>query len=122
MKINCPKCASKDIAPPLAGRLRCNTCKHEFKPAEGLISLSQALTLGKALNHQTRRDILLQFVGKQELSANEIAKLLDEGLSQVSYHMKMLRDTKPPFLLKTKQRQVRGAIEKFYRVNPSVAH
>jgi hypothetical protein len=36
--------------------------------------------------------------------------------------MKVLRDVKPPFLLKTKKRQVRGAIETFYRVNPSVAH
>lgn len=98
----------------------CNACKAVFRPGEGLITLDEALVLGSALSHPVRREIMLQFTGGRELSAKEVALALKEGLGQISYHIKVLRDAKPPLLLKTKQRHVRGAIEKFYRANQSI--
>jgi DNA-binding transcriptional regulator GbsR (MarR family) len=46
-------------------------------------------------------------------SPNELAKELDEGLSQVSYHVKVLKDYKVITLVKTEPR--RGAVEHYYR-------
>ncbi len=46
-------------------------------------------------------------------SPNELAKELGEGLSQVSYHVKVLKDYETITLVKTEPR--RGAVEHYYR-------
>lgn len=46
-------------------------------------------------------------------SPNELSHMLDEGLSQVSYHVKVLKDYGRIKLVKTEPR--RGAVEHFYR-------
>jgi hypothetical protein len=49
------------------------------------------LRLVKALDHVLRQHILLAAV-QGEVSPKELTKALDEGLSQVSYHVNVLRD------------------------------
>jgi hypothetical protein len=46
-------------------------------------------------------------------SPNELSKELDEGLSQVSYHVKVLKDFDCIEMVKTEPR--RGAVEHYYR-------
>lgn len=68
--------------------------------------------LVKALAHPLRVQILTT-LNERVASPNELAKEFGEGLSQVSYHVKVLRDYECIELVETKQR--RGAIEHFYR-------
>lgn len=122
MKIRCPHCASSEIHDiERKKRLECEN-NHRFKAAEGLISFGDAVALASALTHPTRQAILLQFRRKSELSPNELAGLIDKGLSQVSYHVKVLRENAPPILIETRTQQVHGATEHFYRVNPSAVN
>jgi len=73
------------------------------------------LKLIRALDHLLRQHILLAAVAGP-VSPNELSKLLGEGVSQVSYHVNVLRDDCGRLeLVKTKQR--RGAIEHYYRAN-----
>jgi DNA-binding transcriptional ArsR family regulator len=67
--------------------------------------------LMKALSHPMRVQILTLINGRP-WSPNELANELDEGLSQVSYHVKVLKDNKCIRLVKTEPR--RGAVEHFY--------
>lgn len=69
--------------------------------------------LMKALEHVLRQHILLLAV-QREVSPNEIAGLLGEGLGQVSYHIRVLRD-ECMLIKETRQEQRRGAIEHYYR-------
>src|SRR5690349_7596848 len=46
-------------------------------------------------------------------SPNELSKELEEGLSQVSYHVKVLKDFECIEMVKTEPR--RGAVEHYYR-------
>jgi DNA-binding transcriptional ArsR family regulator len=68
--------------------------------------------LVKALAHELRVEIL-GILNERMASPNELAKELDEGLSQVSYHVKVLKDYECIELIKTEPR--RGAVEHYYR-------
>ena len=68
--------------------------------------------LVKALAHQLRVEILT-ILNERMASPNELSKELDEGLSQVSYHVKVLKDFECIEMVKTEPR--RGAVEHYYR-------
>jgi DNA-binding transcriptional ArsR family regulator len=68
----------------------------------------------KALAHPLRVDILV-ILNDRMASPKELAKELDEGLSQVGYHVKVLKDFEMIELVKTEPR--RGAVEHYYRAN-----
>lgn len=68
--------------------------------------------LVKALAHELRVEILA-ILNERMASPNELAKELNEGLSQVSYHVKVLKDYNCIELVKTEPR--RGAVEHYYR-------
>ena len=70
------------------------------------------LTTVKGLAHPLRVRILT-VLNDRMASPNELSKELEEGLSQVSYHVKVLRDFKMIEMVKTEPR--RGAVEHFYR-------
>lgn len=73
--------------------------------------MSPALIEG--LNHPVRRQALRMFSEKcPESSPVELEKLIPVGLSQLSYHMKVLRDL--GILLETRTITVRGATKHFY--------
>lgn len=68
--------------------------------------------LVKALAHPLRVQILT-ILNERMASPNELSKELDEGLSQVSYHVKVLKDFECIEMVKTEPR--RGAVEHYYR-------
>jgi DNA-binding transcriptional ArsR family regulator len=68
--------------------------------------------LVKALAHPLRVQILI-ILNERMASPNELSKELDEGLSQVSYHVKVLKDYQCIEMVKTEPR--RGAVEHYYR-------
>lgn len=68
--------------------------------------------LVKALAHPLRVQIL-GILNERMASPNELSKELNEGLSQVSYHVKVLKDYECIELVKTEPR--RGAVEHYYR-------
>lgn len=68
--------------------------------------------LVKALAHPLRVEILA-ILNERMASPNELSKELDEGLSQVSYHVKVLKDFDCIEMVKTEPR--RGAVEHYYR-------
>jgi DNA-binding transcriptional ArsR family regulator len=70
------------------------------------------LRLVKALAHELRVEILT-ILNERIASPNELAKELGEGLSQVSYHVKVLKDYECIEMVKTEPR--RGAVEHYYR-------
>jgi DNA-binding transcriptional ArsR family regulator len=76
-----------------------------------------ATCIAKALSHSLRVQ-LLTILNDRTASPNELAKELGEGLSQVSYHVKVLKDFKMVEMVKTEPR--RGAIEHFYRATSKV--
>jgi DNA-binding transcriptional ArsR family regulator len=67
--------------------------------------------LVKALAHPLRVEILA-ILNDRMASPNELSKELEEGLSQVSYHVKVLKDFKCIEMVKTEPR--RGAVEHYY--------
>ena len=68
--------------------------------------------LVKALAHPLRAQILA-ILNERVASPNELSQELGEGLSHVSYHVKVLRDYECIELVKTEPR--RGAVEHYYR-------
>lgn len=68
--------------------------------------------LVKALAHELRVEILT-ILNERMASPNELSKELDEGLSQVSYHVKVLKDYECIKMVKTAPR--RGAVEHYYQ-------
>lgn len=74
------------------------------------------LNFTKALDHELRQHILLATL-RDEVSPSEISKSLGEALSQVSYHVKVLRDDCGGILRRTRTEQRRGAIENYYRAD-----
>jgi DNA-binding transcriptional ArsR family regulator len=68
--------------------------------------------LVKALAHPLRAQILA-ILNERVASPNQLSKELDEALSNVSYHITVLKDHHCIEMVKTEQR--RGAIEHFYR-------
>lgn len=71
----------------------------------------------KALGHPLRVEILA-ILNDRMASPNELSKELEEGLSQVSYHVKVLRDLDMVEMVKTEPR--RGAVEHYYRASEEV--
>ena len=80
------------------------------KKAKSKRGVNQALV--KSLAHELRAEILA-ILNERMASPNELAKELGEGLSQVSYHVKVLKDYEVIRLVKTEPR--RGAVEHYYR-------
>ena len=74
------------------------------------------LRLVKALDHVLRQHILLAAVAG-EVSPSGLSKTLDEGLSQVSYHVKVLRDDCDGIIEETRTEPRRGAVEHYYRAS-----
>lgn len=72
--------------------------------------------LVKALDHVLRQHILLASVAG-EVSPSGLSKALDEGLSQVSYHVKVLREDCDGIIEETRTEPRRGAVEHYYRAN-----
>jgi DNA-binding transcriptional ArsR family regulator len=70
--------------------------------------------LVKALDHVLRQHILLAAV-QGEVSPIQLSKALNEGLSQVSYHVKVLRDDCEGIIEETRIEPRRGALEHYYR-------
>jgi DNA-binding transcriptional ArsR family regulator len=68
--------------------------------------------LVKALSHPLRVQILA-VLNDRTASPNMLSKELEEGLSQVSYHVKVLKDLDSIEMVKTEPR--RGAVEHYYR-------
>ena len=68
--------------------------------------------LAKALSHPMRAHILA-ILNERVASPNEIAKVIDERLPNVSYHVRALHELECIELVRTAQR--RGAIEHYYR-------
>ena len=71
----------------------------------------------KALAHPLRVEILA-ILNDRMASPNELSKELEEGLSQVSYHVKCLKDFDMIEMVKTEPR--RGAVEHYYRASEKV--
>lgn len=82
------------------------------KSAKKSKSTSVDQKLVKALAHPLRVEILT-ILNERMASPNELSKELDEGLSQVSYHVKVLKDFDCIEMVKTEPR--RGAVEHYYR-------
>jgi len=66
----------------------------------------------KGLAHELRVEIL-GILTERMASPNELAAMLGEGLSQVAYHVNVLKDYGLITLIKTEPR--RGAVEHYYR-------
>jgi len=66
-----------------------------------------------ALRHPLRRDILRQMADEEASSPREIASALDQPLSNVSYHVRVLADRAAIALVRTQP--VRGSMQHFYR-------
>jgi len=74
--------------------------------------LSVKEKLMKAMAHPMRVRILA-YMNDRPWSPNELSEELAEGLSQVSYHVKVLKDFELIEMTKTEPR--RGAVEHYYR-------
>jgi DNA-binding transcriptional ArsR family regulator len=66
----------------------------------------------KGLSHVLRQHILVAAV-LGEVSPKELSRALGEGLSQVSYHVKVLREE--GLIAQTRTEPRRGAVEHYYR-------
>jgi DNA-binding transcriptional ArsR family regulator len=71
----------------------------------------------KALAHPFRVEILA-ILNDRMASPNELSKELGQGLSQTSYHVKVLKDHGMIEMVKTEPR--RGAVEHYYRASSKV--
>ena len=65
-----------------------------------------------ALRHPVRRDILRAMAGKKSISPRELARVLHQPLSNLSYHVRVLADCAAVSLVGTKP--VRGSLQHFY--------
>ncbi len=76
---------------------------------------SKANDLFTALGHPLRRRILRTMLdGKRETSPRQLSSGLDEPLSALSYHVRVLAECKAIELVRTSR--VRGSTQHFYRV------
>jgi DNA-binding transcriptional ArsR family regulator len=66
-----------------------------------------------ALRHPLRREILREMGAEDAISPREIANSLEQPLSNVSYHVRVLADCSAIALVDTKP--VRGSMQHFYR-------
>lgn len=74
-----------------------------------------------ALNHELRRRIMRMFlIDKVKLlSPTEASHMLNVSLSSVSYHLRVLAQSKAVDI--TLEQPVRGSVRYFYRANSAVA-
>jgi DNA-binding transcriptional ArsR family regulator len=98
-----PKIAQRIGGVALAAKSKTKTKKRSTGVDQKLV---------KALSHQLRVEILA-ILNERMASPNELSKELEEGLSQVSYHVKVLKDFECIEMVKTEPR--RGAVEHYYR-------
>jgi DNA-binding transcriptional ArsR family regulator len=70
-------------------------------------------TVLAALKHPLRRRILRVMADRKPISPRELADQLDEGLSKVSYHVRVL--AAQGVIEEVATKQVRGATQHFYR-------
>jgi hypothetical protein len=70
----------------------------------------------KALDSVLRQHILLAAV-QGEVSPSGLSKALDEGLSQVAYHVKVLREDCDGIIELVRTEPRRGAVEHYYRAS-----
>jgi DNA-binding transcriptional ArsR family regulator len=68
-----------------------------------------------ALGHPTRRQILREMDGRPPASPRQLTEKLDETLSNVSYHFRVLAESGALELVAT--RPVRGSTQHFYGVS-----
>ncbi len=66
-----------------------------------------------ALAHPLRREILRKMLGGGQTSPRDLAAGLDEPLSALSYHVRVLAECGAIKLVRTKQ--IRGSTQHFYR-------
>lgn len=66
-----------------------------------------------ALRHPLRREILRRMADGKAISPLELSSLLDQPLSNVSYHMRVLAKCGATALVRTKP--ARGSMQHFYR-------
>lgn len=66
-----------------------------------------------ALGHPVRRDILRAMANEETISPCEIASILQQPLSNVSYHVRVLAECAAVSLVSTKP--ARGSMQHFYR-------
>jgi DNA-binding transcriptional ArsR family regulator len=66
-----------------------------------------------ALRHPLRRRILRAMADRTPISPRELADALEEPLSSVSYHVRVLAEN--GVVKEVRRRQVRGATQHFYR-------
>jgi hypothetical protein len=116
MKIHCPRCAYSAVESKQPGKLRCRLCGSLFDTANGLIAIHDAEALVKAVDHPIRRAITTQLSVNGELSPSQIAEKTGIDLGTVSYHVAVLRKTKPPIVKRSRTEHVRGAIQNFYEI------
>ena len=77
-------------------------------------------TITRALEHELRCRILRFTAGRDEPSSPRImSDELDHPLSNVSYHVRQLREAQ--LLAEIDRKPVRGSIEHFYLVDPKAA-
>src|SRR5436190_4982072 len=88
--------------------------KSNSRDAEAHLPVLVDLNLVKGLSNVLRQHILLNAV-MGEVSPNGLSKELGEGLSQVSYHVRVLRDDCDGLIEETRTVPRRGAIEHYYR-------
>jgi DNA-binding transcriptional ArsR family regulator len=67
-----------------------------------------------ALRHPLRRRILRAMAGEEAISPRQLSAVLDQPLSNVSYHVRVLAQCSAVTLVKTKP--VRGSMQHFYCV------
>jgi DNA-binding transcriptional ArsR family regulator len=72
----------------------------------------------EALQHPLRRELLKLLIKRQEMAPIEASRLLDDSISNVSYHMRTLADRGVVSLDHVEQ--ARGAAVHFYVPNPAV--
>jgi DNA-binding transcriptional ArsR family regulator len=86
------------------------------EPAAGHLPVLVDPRLVRGLSHVLRQHILLATL-QREISPNELSKALGKGLSQVSYHVKVLRKDCDGLIEQTRTEPRRGAVEHFYRAS-----
>lgn len=70
----------------------------------------------KALDHVLRQHIMLAAI-QGEVSPSGLSKTLGEGLGQISYHVRVLREDCEGMLEETRREPRRGAVEHYYRAS-----
>lgn len=79
----------------------------------GGLNRSDDNNLLAALRHPLRREILRLMAAEEAISPRQLSQLLEQPLSNVSYHVRVLADCNAVILVHTIP--VRGSMQHFYR-------